>query len=70
MRNHPNATMAGGTGGAAAAVVIVLEQAGVSVSAEAAAVIVAVVPTVFLLIGREGLVGLGRRVLFGRRTVR
>jgi hypothetical protein len=67
---HPNAAMAGGTGGSAAAVVIVLEQLGVSLSVEAAAVIVAVVPTVFLLIGREGLVGLGRRVLFGRRSAR
>jgi len=67
VKKHPNATMAGATGGTAAGVVIVLEQLGVSLSVEAAAVLVAIVPTVALAIGREGLVGLGRRILFGRR---
>lgn len=54
---HPNATLAGGTGGSAALVVALLHSAGVEISIDLAVAIVACVPTISLFIGRNGVRG-------------
>lgn len=63
---HPNATVAGTTGGTAALLVALLHAAGVDVSVDAAVAIVACVPPLALFIGRNGIRGAARLVWRGR----
>lgn len=65
MTKHPNATVAGGTGGTAALVVALLHASGIDISLDLAVAITAAVPPVALFIGRNGLRGVIRVVWRG-----
>lgn len=66
MNKHPNATVAGTTGGAAALIVGLLHAAGLNISLDVAVAITAAVPPVALFIGRNGLRGAIRLLWRGR----
>jgi hypothetical protein len=66
VNRHPNATVAGTTGGTAALVVALLHAAGVEVSVDVAVAVVAAVPPVALFIGRNGVRGVIRMLWRGR----
>lgn len=65
MNKHPNATVAGSTGLLAVLVAWILGFLGVDLSAEDGAAIATVLASVALALGRNGVVPLCRRFLFG-----
>lgn len=54
---HPNAVVAGSSGGSAATLVLVLSAFGITLPLAAAVALVAVVPPVALFVGRRGIKG-------------
>lgn len=65
MNQHPNATVAGGTGSLGVLVAWLLGHFGVALSAEDGAVIATLLAAAALFVGRNGLVGVWNRILHG-----
>lgn len=65
MNQHPNAAVAGGTTGVGVVVVWLLGHFGVAVSAEVGAAIAGGAAAAALFIGRNGITGVWRRIVYG-----
>lgn len=66
LNRHPNATVAGSSGGLTVLLVWLLSLLGVNLSPEIAAGVATGAATVVLLIGREGVVGLAHTIWRGQ----